>query len=512
MRKDNILIVAYILLLLVGIWYAFPNLKVVGDEAPFVGGVLRAIEDKTLIPNIDYSYTVSFYANYFLMFPFILVLFIFFGGDTVLLTNFLMENVYIAYFIPRLLSVISAVVILAIFLKMMREWGRSFFERFVVVSIVFGNIIFFTIAHTGKMWLLSLLLWFLSFYFFSRAIENKVEKTNGMFRDPFFWSPVFAFLSFANFPVNIVALIFVLWLWIIALMNKLPKKSLLYGTISGIVIFTILFAVNYTGWTTQNSITPIGVRDFLGITKYFIYGGLTIMPLFVLYGIFCTEKRRYFSPVIGALIISFFSYLVIIFLRASWVGSELGGYWRYFIYPVFFIGLILAQWPSRRHLFAVFLGVISLLFVLRIDYLLAVPTTHNLAREYIVSNVHKSLIVNIYPYLDLPKNTISYKITADSFCQSRCLYGRGIASDDVGLFVIDAETNMVEFEKAISEAKEYLLVKTVSDEKLYLENAISNGLQSEQLLDIDYNLGPYTIGLFVADRLGPSFFIYKSKR
>jgi len=505
--SDSYLIFIYFIILIIGIWHAFPNLKIVGDEAPFVGGVLRAMQDRTLLPNIDYSYTLSFYANYLLMIPFVLIGLLLFGGNTAMLTKFLMENVYLAYFIPRLLSVGSAMIILALFLSMMRKRGKSFKERLVVSSIVFGNIIFLVIAHTGKMWMFSLLLWFISFYFFDKAISEVIQPDEVFYKSPYFWSPIFAFLAFANFPINVIALIFVAWLWLHAWINKLPYKALLAGTILGASFFVVLFLLNQDGWLIQNSITPVGERNLLGIFSYFLYGALILMPLHILYLLFCTKIKL--STPVKALIVSLCAYVILVGWRASWIGSLSEGYWRYFVYITFIAGVMFLYFETRRRSISLILALISVCFLLRVDYLLSIPTTYNEARDYLVEN-NSQLVVNYDPYLDLPKNQNSYLLTENSLCQSRCLFGRLSHENKSKLFVIDSETKTSEFERVFKDSNSYLLVTGIEQSTNSPLIVFSNGLKKEEEMGVDNNLGPYLIDLFKVERFGPELFIYKN--
>ncbi len=479
---DRVVIGVYALLLLMGIWYGFPNLKLVADEAPFVGGVLRAMENKTLWPEIDYSYTVSFFANYLLMIPFVGAIFIIAGG-TVNAISFLMEHVYLAYFIPRLVSAVSALFILYFFLKFMNKKGRDFYERVLLSTIIFGNIIFIAIAHTGKMWMLSLLLWFISFYLFDKALSLGDSRS-------IFWCVIFSFLAFANFPVNLIALIFPLWLWVEAFKKRVYPKALVWGSIWGLFVFGVLLFVNYAGWTMQNSVTPAEGGNLFGIIKYFVLGTLMLIPLHIIYAL--STQRQPKDKVVWGLWFSLLAYILIVVIRAPWVGgSSPETYWRYFVYIGFILGLILATSPLRHRRFPLILATVSLVFALKTSYLLSVPSTHNLAREYLLTNSKNSLVVNMYPYLDLPKDQASYSVVDDSLCQSRCLYGRSDKSFDGKLFVIDLETKPSEFERIKSQEDEYILVS--AEEKNYV--------------GLDYDLGPYSWGLLTLDRLGPEFSI-----
>ncbi len=499
-HPDGAVVLVYAILLLIGIWYGFPNLKVVADEAPFVGGVLRAIENKTLWPDIDYSYTVSFFANYLLMVPFIGLIFVI-TGSTVSAVSFLMEHVYLAYFIPRIVSVVSALFTLHYFLKFMKKRGRDLYERIILSSIVFGNIIFLVIAHTGKMWALSLFLWFLSFYLFDKALNDGDSKS-------FFWCVLVSFLAFANFPVNLIALIFPLYLWREALKKKIYSKALIWGTICGLVMFGVLFLVNYDGWIMQNSVTPIEGGSALGILKYFISGALVLIPMHVLY-IFCVRK----FPEDKARWVLWFSlsaYIVIVATRAPWIGgSSPETYWRYFVYIGFMLGLVLATHHLRYRKLPLFLAAVSLIFAFKTTYLLAVPSTHNLARDYLSINSENSLVVNMYPYLDLPKDQASYSVVEDDLCQSRCLYGRSNSTPMTSLFVIDSETKSDQFERIIREEKIYWLVSLSERENLPLVQVVGHDINNSRFREVDYNLGPYSLSLLSLERLGPTIYIYR---
>lgn len=507
-NKYALLVTTYALLLLVGIWYGFPNLKIVADEAPFVGGVMRALEARTLLPQIDYSYTVSFYANYLLMLPFLIGLWIIQGGDVAAVVQLLLENVYIAYFIPRLVSVMAATGLLLLFLKMLQKRGSgSFLDHVAITTIVFGNILFFTLAHTGKMWLLSLLLWFLSFYFFDQAlVQENLEPRNKTWGSPWFWTPIFAFLAMANFPINLIALIFVVWLWIHVWHKKMPYWALGWGTFAGLGVFAVLFLLNHEGWRIQNSITPTAGHDWLGLLVYFGYGAVILMPLHWIYLLFCTKWK--FSKSLVALLLSLGAYMALIAWRASWVGNLSDSYWRYFIYIIFIAGLIMGQLEPRRRFISIVLACFALVFMLRVGYLLAIPATYNQTREYLIDESEDQLVVNTYAYLDLPKNQFSYQITEDVLCQSRCLYGRQASSSPKSILVIDPETEKAQFKKMLSETPNYLLVSLERGGNPVVTR-FENGLANYKFKDVDHGLGPYTPALFKVRRLGPSFYITK---
>ena len=104
--------------LIVGISHALPLTNIIGEEWPYVGGVLRAIQNHTLIPNIDLSYVVSFYANYILAVPTLLIMLPFFAFNAGSMINFLIVNFHLFYLVPRTVSIIASVLCAVIFIKL----------------------------------------------------------------------------------------------------------------------------------------------------------------------------------------------------------------------------------------------------------------------------------------------------------------------------------------------------------------------------------------------------------
>ena len=332
--------VVYIFTLFLGIWHAFPNTDVVGDESPYVWDVLTSLESKTLIPLMDYSYSLSFYANYALM---TIVRLLFFGGNIASLSSYLNSTPWIFYLLPRFVSVIATALLLYFFLRLAKHCKVSFAQRLGAASLIFTNIIFAVIAHTGKMWLLSLLLFFLSFYFLTEAFYREKELTKIIwYRNPIFYSIIFAFLSLANFPFNIIALLNIVYIYYFFYRPSPSLRSLIiYSTITSLFLFLITFLLNYHGWVTQNSANGPGSLDALPafIWSYLIIGSLIVMPwlLLSLFNVRKILEKKPFWIVTSYLV----SYILLLALRATWVGAGPAIYWRYLIYPVFFVGLML---------------------------------------------------------------------------------------------------------------------------------------------------------------------------
>src|SRR3989344_7331705 len=144
----------------VGIWHALPMLNVILDEQYFVGGVLRAIEVKSLLPlasEVPYG-TITFYLNYLLQIPFLLALFAWKGFSIVALKTYLVLNPEIAYLVPRFLSAILASLVAILYDRFLRSEGLPLLHRFAVLSVIFCTVIGAATLHTGKMWVLSTIL------------------------------------------------------------------------------------------------------------------------------------------------------------------------------------------------------------------------------------------------------------------------------------------------------------------------------------------------------------------
>ena len=80
LNKQNIPLILLSVSFFIGIWHALPMLDVVGDEMYYVGGVLRAMENFTLIPafgEVPYG-TITYLLNYVLIGGFVFILFFFF--------------------------------------------------------------------------------------------------------------------------------------------------------------------------------------------------------------------------------------------------------------------------------------------------------------------------------------------------------------------------------------------------------------------------------------------------
>src|SRR3989338_705949 len=116
----------------IGIWYALPMVNTITDVWPFGGGVLRAMEAHTLLPGygVDYG-TLSFYQNYLAMAVALGVGFVLSGFDFEALKTVLILNPSYSLLVPRLVSALTAAVLLLFVHRFLKAhvhsalWGPS---------------------------------------------------------------------------------------------------------------------------------------------------------------------------------------------------------------------------------------------------------------------------------------------------------------------------------------------------------------------------------------------------
>src|SRR3989344_9116811 len=193
----------------VGIWHALPMLNVILDEQYFVGGVLRAIEMKSILPlatDVPYG-TVTFYLNYVLQIPFLVILLAWKGFSIVSLKAYLVLHPETAYLVPRLLSAMLASAVALAYDRFLRSEGLPLVQRFAVLSVIFSTVIATVTLHTGKVWVLSSVLVGISALCTYLALRAHIRGAQEPVYGPTFWSIICAFVALANFPLVGVFLI-----------------------------------------------------------------------------------------------------------------------------------------------------------------------------------------------------------------------------------------------------------------------------------------------------------------
>jgi len=120
---ENIIYILLAVSFFIGLRHALPMLTVVGDEMYFVGGVLRAMENHTILPAMgDVPYGIlTYFANYFLIGIFLIILCPVYGFSLASLKLSLVMQPEIVYLIPRILSAFVSIGLLFIFNKILKK-------------------------------------------------------------------------------------------------------------------------------------------------------------------------------------------------------------------------------------------------------------------------------------------------------------------------------------------------------------------------------------------------------
>ncbi|OGZ06997.1 MAG: hypothetical protein A3C93_01295 [Candidatus Lloydbacteria bacterium RIFCSPHIGHO2_02_FULL_54_17] len=491
--------------LIVGIWHALPDTKVIGDESPYVGGVLRSIASHTLVPHIDYAYTLSFYANYVFMIVVLAVGYIGSGFDLTALTHWLTANQHLLYLVPRGTSALSALAVAVFLLLLGKEEGRELRDRIVVVLLFFSTIVVTMVMHTGKMWTLSLLLVMASVYFFAKTLREKKEYKR-VRSSPVFWAIMFAFLAFANFPFNIILLLeipFLLWFF----HDRVLRRTIVMSTLCGLLAFAVLFLVNKSGWVAQNSATaPSGAPGVATNIVYQLWTFAGLLPLLSI-ALFLRIRRITNKPLFFFLLSVLVLYLTLLVLRAPWAAS---GFYRYAFYPAFLLSAMLMVTQPNTWKLELVLVPISFVFFIKTLFLLSVPTTYNLARDWAVENLSSKdvYVVSTIQEVSLPKNQRSYALVTPLHCGSRCEAGKKEEFyPEFKYTVLDDETGNLKVETVSGAQDVYVISDTISQSTIPLA-VFDNGLAAGYF-SVDYRLGIYSPRLFGASRLGERLYVYK---
>ncbi|KND49431.1 MAG: hypothetical protein AB198_00585 [Parcubacteria bacterium C7867-003] len=519
---EKIIILLICLSFFIGTWHALPMLNVVGDEMYYVGGVLRAIENHTVIPfpdDVPYgtlTYLVSFVVSTFS----IAGLLTFFSFDVAALKVFLIQSPSIMYFLLRLTSACLSVVMLVFVNKILKREFQDFKIRVFLLVLLFTNIIVTTILHTGKMWVLSTLLVLISFFYLYKSTENNVlTEVDTDLNKNIFKSIIFSFLALSNFPLNLYSLICVpiLLFWFKG-DKKIIKKILVY-TFVGAVIYGLVTLFNFEG--IKNQIISIFVvyhpivgdissnLNFLASLRVYLIKLVILFPV-VITLLFVSIKDGVRNK--NLFIISFIYFLVyfgLIVVVANWT-SDVRSYLRYLFPLGFFLVFIAASFNLKfKRIFYIF-AFISVYFGVHTIYLLSVPTTYNKAYDWVNTNLsfQNVIIVNEISYLQLVKNKQSSLYTKESFCSTKC---KNIISSDLNSdfkpLVIDPISKEFDFSRR-KEDVYYIKETPVEDNSLKLVASFVN--TGDVYHSVDYNLGSYfDLDYLRLKNLGKNHYIYK---
>lgn len=492
----------YCVTLVIGIWHAFPNMDVSHDEATYIWDAVFQLRDGKLTPSIEAAYTISYYLNFI---PIALIGLLVFKGDFSQLSQHIMlESIatWGIFLIPRLISVIAGVLLLWFFLMHARSLHSPKLQSLAVIVLLFTNILFSVIAHTGKMWMVSILLFFLSYFFLAESYLHVEElKGKAWFRSPVMYSIVFTFLSFANFPLNGIALVNLFYLYYILKKRGVSfhhiSRPYLLGVLIGVTALALLLILNWQGWHTQGTSLLLSASKVLDTYwEYVVKGILFTMPLLLIN--IANIRRITHKPLFMVLVSYFVLFSIAIAIVATGVGTQPAYYYRYLLIPIVIVGLMLLLAEFRSPKVLMFTALISLLFFIQTLRLLTAPTTYNhMLTQIQQMEWAQSILVNQVPEVDLfwLKNergdTMNVLEAKQSMSMERI------------------HARMAPLMKQSSKLKAVYLI-TDTKHNYPLVYSVSNGSSKDTYYaTIDDNLGPYTFKYFTLQRLGEPLYLYR---
>jgi dolichol-phosphate mannosyltransferase len=416
----------------IGLNHGFPLTNVVGDEAPNVGGVLRALERKTLLPasgDVPYA-TVTYLLSYVFIVIYLLAAFPFFHFDLGALKLHLLENPHELYFVTRLSSALIGVAAIFFLYRLTRRAGVwSSRQRVSIVLLVMSNILIAAIFHTTKVWVLSTFFALLSIYYLYDALKTKDLSSDLKARRAVFLSILFACLGLANFPLNFYAVAATLVVLFLAFRKeKIFFSLVLKSLIFGLAVIAIVTLMNWQNIFDQVAaifpsdrassagieIGAIAQAFLVNFKRIFLLFPFLLLPLLAARGIRDRALLRIALLYLGI-------YLAALSATATWV-SGTAIFLRYLVPVGFFLGLVLA---SLRFRFSWILpacaGVSAIYYIFTLVYL-TLPTTYNQVYRFTLDrfNSDSVIIVNEASWLQLPLNARSAELLQERFCASRC--------------------------------------------------------------------------------------------
>lgn len=514
---ENITLFLLGLSFFVGIWHAFPMLNVVNDEMYYVGGVFRALERHTIVPmanDVPYG-TLTYLSNYILILvslPVYLVVNSFSIAETKL---FLIQRPEFAYFTLRFLSSIFSIILLYFVNRLLREEVQEVKVRLLLLVLLFTNIITGAILHTGKMWVLSVLLVVISFYYLNKSISlsSCVSRDKNIFLTIFF-----AFLALCNLPLNFYSLINIPILLFIYRDDKKTIFKIIKYVFIGLVIYIILTLFNFEGIKNQvlsifTEYHPLdseatGNMSFIGSFITYIKKTIALFLPAMLVLLLSVKNSIRNTRLFYISFIYFTFYILVISFVANWT-SDLRSSLRYLFPLSFFLIFILSSINIRFNRIFYVIGAFSIINYLLLLYFLSTPTTYNKAYTWINKNLSNTEVVifNEVSELQLIKNKESSLKTRDSFCSSKC---KNIIISDINNdfkpIVIDktSQAYMGDIKNAYyifdtaTTSKEYVLVTSFTNNTKYYHS-------------VDYNLGNYfDLSFYNINSLGKNIYIYKN--
>lgn len=517
---EKIFFIILSLTFFVGIWHALPMFAVINDESYFVGGVLRAMENHSIVPAVnDVPYgTLTYLLNYFLSIIIITILLPFFKFDLYSLKLFLIQSPQVMYLSLRFLSAMIGIVTLFLVNKLLKNEFEDYKTRFFLLILLFTNIIITTIFHTGKVWVIATVLVLFSFYFLYKTLisedSNQIKKYSLL-------SIIFAFLALADFPLNLFCLINIpLLLYFYWNDREIRSKVFLY-LVFGLIAFLIIVGLNFHSVfnqvfsvfksTGEHPLNNGFIANLHFFESFFAYSKrvFLLFPLFILTLLLIIKEKVKNKKLLIMGVSYFVSYFLSIVVVANW-NMELELSLRY-VFPLgFFFLFILASFDIKFKKLFYFIGSFSIIYYIFTLYYLSIPTTYNLAYNWVGQNLSSKevTIVNPIRELQLIKNKKSDEFIKPEFCVTKC---KNIIKYDLNKdfkpLVLDKDSFDFDITKLKGEVY-YIDVKEVNLPGFNPYITFNNPTRDYH--SVDYNLGNYfDIDFFRIKNLGKNVYIYR---
>lgn len=509
----------------VGVWYALPMVNTITDVWAFGGGVLRAMEAHTLLPGYGVSYgTVSFYQNYIAMAVALFLALPLYGFDIAALKSTLVLNPSYSLLVPRIVSALTAVAVLALVYRFLKVHVHDAWWRLALLMLVFGNVLTALLTRSGKMWILSIGLVVISFIYLYRALTE--EREAGVPGKLAATSVITAFLATANFSFAGLFLVNIPILFLAFPRTFESLKRLAYSVAGGAALLLLFFALN-----AENTVTQLSefIVPMLDPAARAISGSFSRLTFFESLMVNSRQAVEAFPLILLALVFALWggmrdrllaylslAYLSLYILAVAFIfrtdhGLSLNV--RHIFPLCFFLLFFIAAYKPPARLVAGAFFAVGLLVYLYTLFLFSAPATYNAATDFIVDRYREAPIridEHIFE-LTLPTNKASYALFASSSCGSACTHMRAMERD-------------IAFQPTVvtRDSDPVLVADLALPDVIVVEQEIADctplalfgsGVADDEVFDIDINLGRMLLPSFYSlERLGKNIYVYDGKK
>lgn len=522
-RTEKIVLLILSLCFFIGIWHGLPFTNVVADEGFFSGAVLRSMQSHTILPlpfQVPYG-TLTFYLSYFVIAIGLGIKFIFTGFSLTELQLSVIQNPFTVYFMARLVSFVLAIFCLFGSNYVLKRYVSDYRTRLVIITTLFTNILVNIVFHTSKVWVLSTVLMLLSFYFLVRVFETDDSNSK-----KYIWfSIIFAFLSFANFPFMGMTLVCIPIIFYKYKNNRDFINTIITASLLGLLVFLLFFISNFSGIRAQvfsiifdYTLSPgakiynasLGLSAFLHLKKI-----LVMFPLLVLLSVYVFFKGKIKNRplfLISTLYLVIYVVLLIVVDRWSTVDKAALRY----SFPIpFLLAFFLSSFdfPWRKVLLVP--AVLSVVYLVPTLYFLSVPTTSHETVSFVRTNFSTDSQVVFWNEVGadtpIPQNKSSYELFKAGDCASKCqaTIKHNLESDFKPL-VLDSHIDPNKLAGVLNGKAVYFVMRAASTTpSLKLRASFVGPVEDLNYYSADNSGSYFDLAYFNLKRFGPNIYIYE---